>query len=314
MRFDRFDLNLLVALDILLEEKSVSTAARRLNLSQPAVTGALNRLREFFADELLFQSGRRMLLTPKAEELIDPVRRALMQIRAEITRPGDFDPATSSRRFTIVASDYGFTTLLAKVLARVSREAPGISAEIMAPSARTGDMLDRAEIDLFITVSKVLVAEHPSEALFDDHFVVVCWQDAGYGVIDVETFYGAGHVVPLFGNDRQLAIADAFVEELGRPRRVDLLVPSFGAIPQSIVGTRRLALVHSLYAAHFAERYPLALHPSPLPIPPLTEVMQWHHIRDRDPGVVWLRSIMREEAEILRGGEPMTQADMAVTG
>src|ERR1700682_3675066 len=104
MRFDRLDLNLPVALDALVEDRSVSGAARRLHLSQPAVTGALQRLREFFDDELLVQHGRRMLLTPKAEELIAPVRRALLQIRSEITRPTGFDPMTVQRHFVIVAS------------------------------------------------------------------------------------------------------------------------------------------------------------------------------------------------------------------
>src|SRR5687767_5141559 len=106
MRFERLDLNLLVALDVLIEERSVSVAANRLFLSQPALSGALNRLREYFNDELLVQSGRQMILTPKAEELRAPVREALMFIRSRITTPSDFDPATAQRKFILVASDY----------------------------------------------------------------------------------------------------------------------------------------------------------------------------------------------------------------
>ncbi|MGD4540209.1 LysR family transcriptional regulator, partial [Xanthomonas citri pv. citri] len=106
MRFERLDLNLLVALDVLIAERSVSAAAKRLHLSQPAVSGALNRLREFFRDDLLVQVGRQMVLTPKADELADPVRDALLLIRTRITQPAGFDPATAEREFTIVASDY----------------------------------------------------------------------------------------------------------------------------------------------------------------------------------------------------------------
>jgi LysR family transcriptional regulator, nod-box dependent transcriptional activator len=106
MRFERLDLNLLVVLDELIQEKSVSAVARRLNLSQPAISGSLNRLREYFGDDLLVPSGRTMLLTPKAEELREPVRDALMLIRTRITTPTAFDPATAERRFVLTASDY----------------------------------------------------------------------------------------------------------------------------------------------------------------------------------------------------------------
>ena len=300
MRYDRLDLNLLVALDILLDEKSVSAAARRLNLSQPAVTGALNRLREYFGDDLLVQSGRRMLLSPKAEELRDPVRRALLQIRAEITRPGDFDPATTRRHFMIVASDYAYAILLADVLARMAAEAPNVSVEVMPPSPRTGEMFDRAEIDLFITISEYTIADHPAELLFQDQTVVICCKDAGYDRIDAETFYAASHAVALFGAARLPSFPDREVAELGRERRIDVLLPSFSLLPQAVLGMRRMALMHQLHAKQFAKLYPIELHPSPVPIAPINEVAQWHAIRDRDPGVSWFRKILGEQAKKLR--------------
>src|SRR4051812_4555036 len=104
MRFERLDLNLLVAFDALIEDRSVSMAAKRLFLSQPALSGALNRLRDFFGDELLVPSGRQMIPTPKAEELRGPVREALMLIRSRITTPSTFDPATADRLFSLAAS------------------------------------------------------------------------------------------------------------------------------------------------------------------------------------------------------------------
>lgn len=296
MRFDRFDLNLLVALDVLLEEKSVSAAARRLNLSQPAVTGALNRLRAYFDDELLVQEGRRMLLSAKAEELGAPVRRALMQIRCEITQSGDFNPANSRRRFTIVASDYAYTILLADVLAAAATQAPHISVEVKPPSAKTLEEFERAEIDLFLSVSAFTVQGHPHLALFRDEEVLICWKGAGYKTIDLEGFYAAGHAVASFGSDRQPSLADLHLGQIGRKRRIEVSLPNFGALPQAVAGTRRLATMHRLYAEHFARLYPIVLHPLPVPIPDIVEIVQWHRIRDKDPGVQWLLGLLRAEA------------------
>lgn len=299
MRYDRLDLNLLVALDILLDEQSVSAAARRLNLSQPALTGALNRLRDYFKDDLLILSGRRMLLTPKAEELREPIRRALLQIRAEITQPGDFDAYTSRRHFQIVASDYAYTIVLADVISRMAALAPGVTVEIMPPSVRTGEMFDRAEIDLFITLSEIMIADHPAEQLFQDESVVICCKEAGYSQIDVETFYAAGHAAALFGVGRTASFPDAEIAAAGRERRIEAMLPAFSWLPQAVVGTRRLAMMHQMQAKHFAKFYPIELHPSPVPISPIREVVQWHAIRDKDPGVIWLRGLLTDQSRKL---------------
>src|SRR5438067_1930595 len=131
MRFERLDLNLLVALDALIEERSVSLAARRMCLSQPAVSGALSRLREFFGDELLVPIGRQMVLTPKAEELRDAVREALMMIRSRITTPSQFDAQSAKRHFTIIASDWVYSILLAPLFIEAARSAPNIKFDVM---------------------------------------------------------------------------------------------------------------------------------------------------------------------------------------
>jgi LysR family transcriptional regulator, nod-box dependent transcriptional activator len=302
MRFDRLDLNLLVALDTLLETKSVTESARRLHLSQPAMTGALNRLREFFEDDLLIQSGRRMLLSPKADELIGPVRRALMMIRAEITRPGRFEPATAQRRFVIAASDYAYTILIAELIARAGREAPGISFELVPPSTQAGERLERAELDLFITVAPFAAPQHPQLELWRDEEVVISWDGAGYpDHIDVDTFYGAGHAVALFGPDRQPSLTDAHLAQLGRDRRVELLLPSFSALPQAVVGTRRLATMHRLYAEHFAKLYSIRLHKAWQPLPDILEIAQWHQVRSKDPGLQWLVGLLQDSLASLPG-------------
>src|SRR5262245_4933192 len=112
MRFNRLDLNLLVALDALLAEQNITRAAERLHLSQSAVSGALARLREHFQDELLVQVGRRMTRTPLAESLAQPVREILAQVQATVERRPGFDPSTSDRQFSIMVSDYVTTVLM----------------------------------------------------------------------------------------------------------------------------------------------------------------------------------------------------------
>lgn len=301
MRFDRLDLNLLVALDVLLDERSVSAAARRLCLSQPAVTGALNRLREYFDDDLLVPTGRRMLPTPKAGELATPVRRALMQIRAEITQPGDFDPQTARRRFTLVLSDYAFTILFADVIAAAAREAPGISFELFALDARSLERLERAEVDLVVNVSQFSIGTHPQLPLFRDEEVVISWTGAGHEEIDADAFFAAGHALAVFGPDRQPTIYDIAIERLGRERRVELIVPTFSALPQAITGTPRLATMHRLYAEHFAKAYHIVIHPAPIFLPEVVLIAQWHQIRERDPGLQWLIDMVRTRCADLLG-------------
>jgi LysR family nod box-dependent transcriptional activator len=206
--FERLDLKLIIALDALVEDRSVSGAARCLHLSQPAVTGALKRLREFFDDELLVQSGRRMLLTPTAEELIAPVRRALLQIRSEIAHPMDFDALTVRRHFVIVASDYAFSILVARVVAMAAELAPGVTFEILRPDRHATDRLERAEVDVLITVPPFVVSGHPHLQLFEDEEVVISCPRAGHGQIDEAAFFAAGHVIAMFGKDRRPSVVD----------------------------------------------------------------------------------------------------------
>lgn len=290
MRFDKLDLNLLVALDALIGEQSVTGASRRLFLSQPAVTSALNRLRDYFGDELLVLEGRQMRLTYKAEQLAAPVRQALELIRSEITQPGNFDPKTSTRRFVIIASDYIQTVLVADVIANVSNLAPAVGIEILRPSSDAQERFDRAEADLLITVKPYAMESHPRIDLFCDEHVVVSWAGSGYGEeITEETFLAAGHVATTFGRDRRPALSEFSLERYGERRRIELLVPSFSALAQSVVGTQRLATMHRKLAEHFLPFYPIRIHPVPVEVAPIEQVVQWHRLRQRDSGMRWLR-------------------------
>ena len=132
MRLDNFDLNLLIAFDILVEERSVTRAARRLNLTQSATSAALKRLREAMQDEILVQHGKKMIPTPHALRLAPQVTAAIAQLRSLISASAAFDPLTSSRQFRMEASDYITTVLLVPLLSVLAREAPGACIEVLS--------------------------------------------------------------------------------------------------------------------------------------------------------------------------------------
>lgn len=175
MRFHRLDLNLLVVLDVLLEERSVSKAANRLNLSQSAVSGNLARLREFFDDDILAQIGRTMVPTPLAETLMQPVREILLQIQTTVETKPRFDPATATRTIRILSSDYITEVLLVQAIRKARAQAPGILFEIDGLDDHVLDRIGRGQVDFLITPDNFTHPDHPKELLFEETHVCVVW-------------------------------------------------------------------------------------------------------------------------------------------
>ncbi|MEC3947867.1 LysR family transcriptional regulator [Sphingobium sp. HWE2-09] len=295
MRFERLDLNLLVALDALIEYRSVSTSAKRLFLSQPAVSGSLNRLRDFFGDDLLVQVGRQMMLTPKAEELRAPVREALMLIRAKITTPREFDPTTARRHFTIIASDYVYNVLLTDVFAQAALRSPHLAFDVLSTGKRGTEMMEQGEADILITIPQFHTDDHPRVALFEDKHAVVAWRDGHYGArMTHDDFYEAHHAVVLFGRDRHPAFSETFFEQRGMTRNIQLRVPTFSALAPAVLGTDRIATMYDRHAQWFARFLPLTVHRPPIDMPDVVEELQWHSLRNSDQGLQWLIALIRE--------------------
>jgi LysR family transcriptional regulator, nod-box dependent transcriptional activator len=296
MDFGGLDLNLLVALDALFAEKSVSRAGERLHLSQSATSGALARLREAFHDPLLVQVGRKMTLTPLAEGLIEPVREFLLQAETIINSNPVFDPAASTRKFRMMMSDYVETVVMTEALPPLQKLAPGVTFELLSNIEGASEVMDRGEIDLAITPTKYLSPEHPAERLFDDEFICLVWSGNNRinRGISLETYLSLGHVVVRFGRVQQVPTFDEwFVERFGHQRRIDVVTTAFNLVPQLIIGTSRIATLHRRLATFYQRYLPLKLIAPPLEIPRLEESMQWHRSRDRDPGTVWLRSVLK---------------------
>jgi DNA-binding transcriptional LysR family regulator len=290
------DLNLLVALDALFAERSVSRAGERLHLSQSATSGALARLRDVFRDQLLVPVGRKMVLTPVAEALVEPVRDFLLQAESILNINPAFTPASSTRKFRVLMSDYVETVLMAEALPRIEQLAPGIRFEFVSNMVGGFDSLDRGEIDLCIAPAIRLSSAHPSEPLFEDEFICVAWSDNPRvkSAISLSEYLSMGHVVVRFGRHQELTTFDEwFMERFGHERRVEVVTTAFNLVPQLLVGTSRIATLHRRLATVYQRYLPLKIVKPPFEIATLQESMQWHKSRDRDPGTVWLRSLLK---------------------
>ncbi len=292
MRFQKLDLNLLVALDALLQERSVSLASDRLHLSQSATSSALGRLREYFGDELLVLKGRYMVLTPRGEELIVPVRAVLDQIRSTIVVAHPFDPASSDRVLRIMASDYTVEVLLRAALLEFAEEAPQMCFEISPMVDDLVEELQRGRADLLITIDTAISTEHPSQLLYTDDFVAVGWS----GNRELPTamtpvlYQQLGHVTVQFGWQRIPSFEEWALRGLSVHRRIEVVAPSFASVASFLVGSQRIATMHRRLAQHLARSMPLKLMEMPFPIPPIRQTAQWAASSSGDAAINWVVS------------------------
>lgn len=299
MRLGHFDMNLLVALDALLDTRSVTRASERLHIGASATSSALGRLREYFDDALLTQIGRQMELTPLGKRLAQPVREILLNVQSTVIARPEFDAAHSVRNFVIRASDYLTTVLLINVVQRLQREAPGISLHIANMTDDVNERLDRGEVDFVFYPSASLDPRHPSEVLFEDTFSCVVWSgnEAVGDTLGFEQYLQMGHVAAAFGESRSVSFESVFINNLGLRRSIEITTTNFNNLPQLVIGTRRVATVHLRLARIYARYLPLRVLPLPLEIPPLVEIVQWHAINNSDPAHIWMRNLLREEAD-----------------
>ncbi len=300
MDFKGLDLNLLYVLDALLKERSVTRTGERIHLSQSATSGALARLREFFNDELLVQIGHKLVLTPLAEELVEPVRDLLIRAEAIAHKVPVFNPATSRRHFTLVMSDYVTSVLMPEVLEKLECTAPGLTFDLLSNAENAVEALERGEVDLLVMPKQYLASNHPSEDLFDDGYVCVIWsQNKSVGdSLSLEQFLESGHVGVRLGT-RQMPVFDEQVfERLGHKRRFEVLTMTFNTVPQLVIGTKRIATIPERLGRRYAHHLPLRLLPTPVELPRLAEMMQWHRYRNEDAAVIWLRKLMKQAADL----------------
>jgi LysR family transcriptional regulator, nod-box dependent transcriptional activator len=290
MHLKGLDLNLLVVLDALLLEKSVTRAGERLYLSQSAVSGALSRLRDYFGDQLLVPSGSKMVLTKFAERLEKSVRGLITDAELLISSNAEFNPATSTRSFLLNMSDVSATMIVVKSLSHVRQLAPAVHIEIVTLHERIQELIEQGEIDFIVVPDFMASPLHPFDVLFEDTTVCIAWsgnQHLKKG-LNLEQFLSLGHVTMRMLR-RKEHIGELILQNTGLRPRFELILPTFGLVPLAVIGTDRLAMVNKGMAEYYARYMPLKIFPLPLDLPKTRAVLQWNRHNDNDPGTQWLR-------------------------
>ena len=314
MRHDKLDLNLLVALDALLEECSVTRAADRVFLTQSAMSNALSRLRQHFQDELVTRVGRKMVRTQKSESIRSEVRAILLRI-SHVTRPVDtFDAATASRTFRIAASDYFSTVVLPGLMRHMEVHAPCVRFDVQPLSPKLNEELERGEIDLLIVPQDYAVKGFPSRLLFEDDWVCVAWSGNEKVSLNftLDQFLEMEHVVKRQSHPSFTPIEARDAGLLGLERKIAVRLPQYGLLPVAVAGTQRIAVVQRRLATMYAAWLPLIVLECPFECTPLREMMQWHRLYEADTGHQWLREALAEHCDAKQVQKLATKAPSPV--
>lgn len=297
MNLRKVDLNLLVILDALLTERSVSRAGERIGLSQPAVSAALARLREAFDDPLLVRVGRDFTLTRYASELTVPIRDALDRIELTLLQKPSFNPQTDTRHFSISASDYAGLVLLAPLIRQLSTEAPNVTLHLLPRSRDVARLLKADQVDLIIEPIELFASsDFPSAPLFSDRWL--CALDTSNphirdNSITQEAFLQLPHLVYGIGDDRQLNLADQHLTKIGVRRQIGVTVESFLLAPLLVRGTHLITLVLERAAKQLVQTKSVRTVDCPFEVPCIHEAMYWHPRHTTDSGHQWLRQTIR---------------------
>ncbi|MGA5097137.1 LysR substrate-binding domain-containing protein [Streptomyces lavendulocolor] len=288
---ESLDLNLLVALDALLEEESVTAAAARLRVSPPAMSRTLGRIRAVLGDPVLVRAGRGLVPTPRAVQLRPRVREVVGQARGLLAPEAGGDPATLVREFGVQASDLLLAGLAARLVTAVAREAAGVTLRFLPESLEGTPALREGLVDVEVGVIGAPAPEIRTETLGEVRLVGAVRPQhplAARTRVTPRAFAAAEHI----GVSRQGRVrgpADEALTALGLRRRVVAVVPSWPAALQLCRETDVVCLATGTAAQAFG----LHTFDVPLPLPPLTLAMAWHPRNDADPAHRWLRDHIR---------------------
>jgi LysR family nod box-dependent transcriptional activator len=305
MRFNnKFDLNLLVALDHLLDLRSVSGAAARMNVTQSAMSNALLRLRGSFDDELLVKIGRRMELTPRADALKESIKDLLVRIDWTITSTSQFDPSQSDRCFKILVSDYTLAVLVPRLLARCETLAPAIRFEFLQQVKSPEKALEQGDVDLLIIPREFSSKLHPSEVLFEEQFCAIAWNKGKFakGKLSRSDYSQASHVIMRPAIAAQ-SLEAVYLEQRGVKRNEDVITYTFATVPSLVIGTNRIATLHRRLARLAQRSLPIRIIDLPVSLPAMQQSIQWHRYRSNDAGLIWLRQAIHAVVGELRAAD-----------
>jgi len=278
-----FDLNLLRALHALLENRSVSAAARQLNLTQPATSAALARLRHALGDVLLVREGNRMSLSPRAERLLPRARLLMTEIELAL-RDDHFDPTTSERAFRIAATDDAIEIIVTPLIERLRIAAPGILIDIVGVAEDVAGDLAASKIDVAIAAGWWLRHARNREPLLTDRYVGISGNKKRF---DLAAYASAQHVL-VAPHGRKLGVVDGALRKISMTRKVAITVPDFASAARLVATGPMIATMPSRIAVHYSKHYPLNVFELPLQLPELDIAVAAHPRAMSDPAIIWL--------------------------
>jgi len=305
MQLSSVDLNVLVALDALLSERSVTRAAKRVGLSQPGMSNALSRLRRMFDDQLLIREGATLTLTPRAESLAQPVREALALIQQALDDRLVFHPATDAATCTISCSDYSILMLIGPLVRHLRTRAPKVRIRVLPRSLDPVGLLRDGTADLVIEPTAVLSdTSLRNQPLFEDHWVCCVSADSlpDGDRMTAGEYRRRGHVVYSMGVGQPVSLADLQLEDLGVERKIDAVLENLLLAPYVLQGTDLVAIVPARAAPYLSRTADVRFVPAPFDLPILVESLWWHPRNDRDPVHIWLREQLAEVARDVASG------------
>ncbi|MBB3213063.1 DNA-binding transcriptional LysR family regulator [Herbaspirillum sp. Sphag1AN] len=291
---DNLDLKQLRIFIEIFKTESISQAAINLDIGQPAVSMALAKLRDHFADPLFVRTSKGMQPTPLAEEIISPMRLAFTTITATLNHRSNFDPMVSDRLFGLCITDIGQRVIMPRLLEYCKKHAPSIRIDLSYVSEHTVRDLESGTIDLAQGYIAGLDAGFYQQALFTDRFV--CMLRQGHprienGRLTMADFERESHlVISTQGSGHH--IVDKKIEEMGIQRKVGLRIPNYLGVISSIVDSDYLAIVPERFGKIVAVNTPVQLISLPFKLDSFRVMQHWHGRYANDPGVIWLRKVM----------------------
>ncbi len=295
-RLARFDLNLLQIFDAIHAKGGVSAAARHLNLSQPAISHALAKLRDAFDDPLFVRQGNKLVPTPAARAIAGPVREALRGLDAALDSATDFDPALSTREFRIGIRLSGEMPRFSSLVSRVFREAPHVALASVTFRRRDLAMaLANGDLDLALDVALPPDDRLCRQYLGTDPLVIAARQGHPRvaGAIDLDTYLALDHIVAT-PRPRGPAIEDVALERIGLRRRVAVRCQHAITAWQIVATSDMVCTLPRFHAALLDAIWPMQIVDLPVAVDPSSSYLYWHQAAQADPGLTWLRTIIAD--------------------
>lgn len=308
MNIAKVDLNLLVYLDVLLREGSVTKAANQLSITQPAMSNGLKRLRDLFKDPILVRTSDGMTPTKRAIELQPVIRDVLAQLESSIQPEIEFEPSSSVRTFRIMTSDYAESTLLLPLIGKIAKLAPNITLDLITPSDVTFHDVEQGKVDMAINRFEDLPLSFHQKVIWYDSFSCVIGADypgahdftlarylAGQHIWVSKTGFGVG-----VGIDptevQKLGWVDAELTKLGKKRDIRVFTRHYHAALQMAKNQKLIATLPTKAAKIFADDPLIKVVTPPFDIPPIALKMAWSALLQHDAGHIWLRNLISDVA------------------